>query len=104
MIQTADAASFLSVSFLGDIAEWSMQPLNSMTKSSITKLYSSNQDKYRVDDFTYNQAKDTLLVGYLGAKEGKEMACPPNQVILYKRDTTGVSFSSLLFPLEKLDR
>ncbi|GAA5978096.1 hypothetical protein JCM5350_007393 [Sporobolomyces pararoseus] len=89
MIQTGDAASFLSVSFLGDIAEWSLPPLNSSANSSITKLYSSNQDKYRVDDFTYNSAKDTLLVGYLGAKEGKEMACPPNQVVLYKRDVTG---------------
>ncbi|GAA5948116.1 hypothetical protein JCM3765_007117 [Sporobolomyces pararoseus] len=88
MVQTGDASSFLSVSFLGDIAEWSLPPINSAANSSITKLYSSNQDKYRVDDFTYNSAKDTLLVGYLGAKEGKEMACPPNQVVLYKRDTT----------------
>ncbi|GAA6060013.1 hypothetical protein JCM10212_001171 [Sporobolomyces blumeae] len=87
MVPIADASSFLSVSFLGDVAEWKMQPLHAMNPASITKLYSSNQDKYRVDDFAYNEAKDTLLVGYLGAKEGKENECPPNQVVLYKRDT-----------------
>ncbi|GAA6008192.1 hypothetical protein JCM11491_001924 [Sporobolomyces phaffii] len=95
MITTADANSFLAVSFLGDIAEWSMQPQNSLTASSMTKLYSSTQDKYRVDDFTYNRTKDTLIVGYLGAKEGREMASPPNQVVLYKRDFVGPSVAKL---------
>ena len=91
MVKTADAGSFLSVSLVGDICEYSMQPLNSMTSSSITKLYSSTQDKYRVDDFSYNSAKDTLLVGFLGRKEGKEMESPPNQVVLYKREVNNVS-------------
>jgi len=91
MVKTADASSFLSVSLVGDICEYSMQPLNSMTSSSITKLYTSTQDKYRVDDFSYNSAKDTLLVGYLGRKEGKEMESPPNQVVLYKREVNNVS-------------
>ncbi|GAA5925497.1 uncharacterized protein JCM15063_005040 [Sporobolomyces koalae] len=89
MVQTAaDPASFLSVSFLGDIAEWSLPPPDSGRVSTITKLYASNQDRNRVDDFSYNQAKDTLLVGYLGAKDGKELASPPNQVVLYKRNVS----------------
>ncbi|GAA5962192.1 hypothetical protein JCM21900_002305 [Sporobolomyces salmonicolor] len=79
----ASEDSFLAVSFIGDIAEWKHYP----TTSVVSKLYASKNDVYRVDDFAYSAAKETLIVGYLGAKDGRELASPPNQVVLYKRES-----------------
>ncbi|GAA5865666.1 hypothetical protein JCM1840_003211 [Sporobolomyces johnsonii] len=78
----ASEDSFLAVSFIGDIAEWKHHPSTSV----VSKLYASKNDVYRVDDFAYSAAKETLIVGYLGAKDGKELASPPSQVVLYKRE------------------
>ena len=81
-------SSYLAVSHIGDIVEFTPSPLSLST--SIHKLHSSSNDTYRVDDFAWSDAKDTLVVGYLGAREGKMLAQPPNQVVLYKREPAAV--------------
>ncbi|GAA5983196.1 hypothetical protein JCM10908_000191 [Rhodotorula pacifica] len=77
-------SSYLAVSHIGDIVEFAPSSLSLST--SIHKLHSSSNDTYRVDDFAWSDAKDTLVVGYLGVREGKTLAQPPNQVILYKKE------------------
>lgn len=91
--------SYLAVSHIGDIVEFTPSPLSLST--SIHKLHSSSNDTYRVDDFAWSDAKDTLVVGYLGAREGKMLAQPPNQVILYKRELAAVRLPN--FPTLRKD-
>ncbi|GAA5893696.1 hypothetical protein JCM8208_000862 [Rhodotorula glutinis] len=79
-------SSLLAVSHVGDIVEFACQ--SSSLASTVRKLHSSKDDKYRVDDFAWSDSKDTLLVGYLGAKEGGSLARPAHQVVLYRREET----------------
>lgn len=92
-------SSYLAVSHIGDIVEFTPSPLSLST--SIHKLHSSSNDTYRVDDFAWSDAKDTLVVGYLGAREGKMLAQPPNQVVLYKREPAAVCLP--IFPALRRD-
>lgn len=92
-------SSYLAVSHIGDIVDFTPSPLSLST--SIHKLHSSSNDTYRVDDFAWSDAKDTLVVGYLGAREGKMLAQPPNQVILYKREPAAVRLPN--FPTLRKD-
>jgi hypothetical protein len=82
MIDTG--SSFLAVSHIGDIVQFSC-PANTLT-STVEKLWTSKDDTYRIDDFAWSDLKDTLIVGYLGAKEGRETVKPPSQVVLFKRE------------------
>lgn len=82
MIDTG--SSFLAVSHIGDIVQFSC-PANTLT-STVEKLWTSKDDTYRIDDFAWSDSKDTLIVGYLGAKEGRETVKPPSQVVLFKRE------------------
>ncbi|GAA5872199.1 hypothetical protein JCM3774_002291 [Rhodotorula dairenensis] len=77
-------SSYLAVSHIGDIVEFT--PTSLSLSTSIHKLHSANNDTNRVDDFAWSDAKDTLVVGYLGPRQGKLLDQPPNQVILYKRE------------------
>ncbi|GAA5862641.1 hypothetical protein JCM8547_003497 [Rhodosporidiobolus lusitaniae] len=80
------SSSFLATSFLGDIVEFYLPPNSSTTH--VRKLHNASSETYRVDEAAYSEEKDTLIVGYLGAKdpETKEFRSPPSQVVLYKRD------------------
>ncbi|GJN90813.1 hypothetical protein Rhopal_003827-T1 [Rhodotorula paludigena] len=82
MIDTG--SSFLAVSHIGDIVEFSCHA-NALT-ANVDKLHRSTDDKFRIDDAAWADAKETLIVGYLGAREGRDTVRPPHQVILYKRD------------------
>ncbi|BGP32446.1 hypothetical protein JCM10296v2_004227 [Rhodotorula toruloides] len=82
MIDTG--SSFLAVSHIGDIVQFSCPP-NTLT-STVEKLWTSKDDSFRVDDFAWSDSKETLVVGYLGAKEGRETVKPPSQVVLFKRE------------------
>ncbi|EGU11676.1 Proteophosphoglycan ppg4 [Rhodotorula toruloides ATCC 204091] len=82
MIDTG--SSFLAVSHIGDIVQFSCPP-NTLT-STVEKLWTSKDDTFRIDDFAWSDSKDTLIVGYLGAKEGRETVKPPSQVVLFKRE------------------
>ncbi|GAA5999963.1 hypothetical protein JCM10207_005992 [Rhodosporidiobolus poonsookiae] len=83
MVATSPS-NFLAVSFLGDIVEWSAH--SDALTSRLKKHVQSTDDKFRVDDFAWSDEKDTLVVGFLGVKEGKEFLSPPSQVVLYKRE------------------
>lgn len=85
-------SSYLAVSHIGDIVEF--MPSSLSLSTSIHKLYSASNDTYRVDDFAWSDAKDTLVVGYLGPRQGKLLEKPPHQVILYKREPAAVRLSS----------
>lgn len=76
--------SFVAVSHIGDIVQFSCPP-HTLT-STVEKLWTSKDDTFRVDDFAWSDSKDTLIVGYLGAKEGRETVKPPSQVVLFKRE------------------
>lgn len=89
-------SSYLAVSHIGDVVEFSPSP--STLSTTIRKLHSSTNDTYRVDDFAWSDAKDTLVVGFLGIRQGKVLEQPPNQIVLYKRDATLVSLSRILLP------
>ncbi|GAA6001488.1 uncharacterized protein JCM10292_006278 [Rhodotorula paludigena] len=82
MIDTG--SSFLAVSHIGDIVEFSCHA-NALT-ANVDKLHRATDDKFRIDDAAWADAKETLIVGYLGAREGRDTVRPPHQVILYKRD------------------
>ncbi|BGP24999.1 nuclear mRNA export, poly(A)+RNA binding protein [Rhodotorula toruloides] len=82
MIDTG--SSFLAVSHIGDIVQFSCPP-NTLT-STVEKLWTSKDDTFRVDDFAWSDSKETLIVGYLGAKGGKGTVKPPSQVVLFKRE------------------
>ncbi|BGP40457.1 hypothetical protein JCM10450v2_004439 [Rhodotorula kratochvilovae] len=97
MIDTG--SSFLAVSHVGDIVEFACHATT--LSSTVRKLHSSKDDKFRVDDFAWSDAKDTLLVGYLGAKEGKAHVRPPNQVILYRREESNAGSSLIASKLDE---
>ncbi|GAA6028446.1 hypothetical protein JCM8097_007032 [Rhodosporidiobolus ruineniae] len=92
-------SSHLAVSFLGDIAEFtSVTPDDSGSSTTVKKLHKANGDAtFRVDDFAWSEAKETLVVGFLGAKEQgvKELRQPPNQIVLYKREALPNGHSTL---------
>ena len=81
-------SSLLAVSHVGDIVEFSCQ--STSLASTVRKLHTSKDDKFRVDDFAWSDTKETLLVGYLGARDGKDFTRPAHQVILYRREETPV--------------
>lgn len=84
-------SSYLAVSHVGDIVEFMPNPASLST--SVRKLHASSSDTYRVDDYAWSDAKDTLVVGYLGVRHGGVVEQPPHQVVLYKRDSTSVRTS-----------
>jgi hypothetical protein len=90
-------SSFLALSFIGDITEFSLTPQTHLTTSR--RLHRSTQDVFRIDDFAWSREKETLVVGYLGAGgAGEKGQQPPNQVVLYRREVMAVRFSFPLFP------
>ncbi|GAA5820572.1 hypothetical protein JCM11251_003056 [Rhodosporidiobolus azoricus] len=80
-------SSFLAISFLGDIAEFSLSPDTSLASTRILHK-NTGDDRFRVEEAAWSDSKETLVVGYLGTKESgvKELRQPPSQVVLYKRE------------------
>ncbi|KAK4054495.1 hypothetical protein OIV83_000989 [Microbotryomycetes sp. JL201] len=74
-------SSLIGVSLLGDVIEY-----DSHTRGGVRNVAASRGSTFRIDDFAYSAEKSTLIVPYLGAKEGKDWLQPPNQVVLFKRD------------------
>ncbi|GAA6018198.1 hypothetical protein JCM8202_000223 [Rhodotorula sphaerocarpa] len=69
-------SSYLAVSHVGDIVEFMPNPASLST--SVRKLHASSSDTYRVDDYAWSDAKDTLVVGYLGVRHGGVVEQPQN--------------------------
>ncbi|GAA5856057.1 hypothetical protein JCM9279_006490 [Rhodotorula babjevae] len=97
MIDTG--SSLLAVSHVGDIVEFSCQTTS--LASTVRKLHTSKDDKFRVDDFAWSDTKETLLVGYLGAKDGSTYARPAHQVVLFRREDTPSGTALVPSPLDE---
>ncbi|BGP16608.1 hypothetical protein JCM10213v2_004610 [Rhodosporidiobolus nylandii] len=84
MVQTSPT-TFLATSFLGEIVEFSHAP--GLNTSRTTKVQNpSGDDRFRVEESAWSDAKQTLVVGFLGSKVNKVMLPPPNQIVLYKQE------------------
>ncbi|KAK4056692.1 hypothetical protein OIO90_002244 [Microbotryomycetes sp. JL221] len=76
--------SVMGVSLLGDVIEY--EKTSPRLGGVLRNVGASTGSTFRVDDCAYAKEKSTLIVPYLGARQGKEWLQPPHQVVLFRRN------------------